>query len=132
LSEIDALNELKLAEIRDFLLQFKKIVAEGRGLDIVNRRENIETLAKLGLTMKNLREEILTLSIENYCEGPEPDRDRPGHVWVFGKQIGSEEIYIKLKIAQVGKEKIAKCISFHTASFPLYYPCLEGERKDGK
>jgi len=126
------LDELKLSEIRDFLLQFKKIVAEGRGLDIVNRRENIEALAKLGLTKKNLREEILTLSVENYCEGPEPDRNRPGDVWVFGKQIGSEEIYIKLKIAQVGKEKIAKCISFHTANFPLCYPCREGERKDGE
>ena len=76
------MDELKLAEIRGFLLQFKKIVAEGRGLDIVNRRENIEALAKLGLTKKNLREEILALSIENYCEGPEPDRDRPGDVCI--------------------------------------------------
>lgn len=126
------MDELKLSEIRSFLLQFKKIVTEGRGLDIVNRRENLEALANLGLTKKNLREEILTLSIENYCEGPEPDRDRPGNVWVFGKQLGSEEIYIKLKIAQVGKEKIAKCISFHTANFPLCYPYHEGERKDGK
>ena len=76
------MDELKLAEIRGFLLQFKKIAAEGRGLDIVNRRENIEALAKLGLTKKNLREEILALSIENYCEGPEPDRDRPGDVCI--------------------------------------------------
>jgi hypothetical protein len=130
--EIDGLDELKFAEIRSFLLQFKKIVTEGRGLDIVNRRENLEALAKLGLTKKNLREEILTLSIENYCEGPEPDRDRPGNVWVFGKQLGSEEIYIKLKIAQVGKEKIAKCISFHAANFPLCYPFRAEGRMDGK
>jgi hypothetical protein len=126
------LGELKQAEIRDFLLQFKKIMVTGRGLDIVNRRENIEALAKLGLTKGNLREEIMTLSAENYCEGPEPDRDRPGTVWVFGKQIGSEEIYIKLKIAQVGKEKIAKCLSFHAANFPLCYPFGAEERKDGK
>lgn len=126
------MDDLKLAEIRDFLLQFKKIMATGRGLDIVNRRENIEALAKLGLTKKNLKEEILTLSVEDYCEGPEPDRDRPGTIWIFGKQIGSEEIYIKLKIAQVGKEKIAKCISFHAADFPLCYPFRAEERKDGK
>jgi hypothetical protein len=130
--ENDGLDELKLAEIRDFLLEFKRIVTTGRGLDIVNRRENIEALAKLGVTKKNLRDEIMTLSVENYCEGPEPDRDRPGDIWVFGKQVGTEEIYIKLKIAQVGKEKIAKCISFHTANFPLCYPFRAEERRDGK
>ena len=126
------MDKLKLAEIRDFLLQFKKIVTTGRGFDIVNRRENIEALAKLGLTRKNLRDEIMTLSVENYCEGPEPDRDRPGDIWVFGKQVGTEEIYVKLKIAQVGKEKITKCISFHTANFPLSHPFRVEERKDGK
>jgi len=90
---------LKQAEIRDFLVEFKGIMAKGRGLNIVNRRENIDTLAKMGLTKKNLIEEIMTLSVENYCQGPEPDRDRPGAIWVFGKQIGAEEIYVKLKIA---------------------------------
>jgi hypothetical protein len=126
------LDELKRAEVRDFLLQFKKIMVTGRGLDIVNRRENLEALAKLGLTKKNLIEEIMTLSVENYCEGPEPDRDRPGNIWVFGKQVGTDEIYIKLKIAQVGKEKIAKCLSFHAANFPLCYPFRAEERKDGR
>lgn len=126
------MGEVKLAEIRDFLLQFKKIVVTGRGLDIVNRRENMDALAKLGFTKKNLREEIMTLSVENYCQGPEPDRDRPGDILVFGKQIGSEEIYIKLKIAQVGEEKIAKCLSFHAANFPLSYPFRAEERKGGK
>ncbi len=92
----------------------------------------MEALAKLGITKKNLREEIMILSVENYCEGPEPDRDRPGDIWVFGKQVGTEEIYIKLKIAQVGQEKIAKCLSFHAANFPLCYPFRSEERKDGK
>lgn len=126
------MDELKKAEIRDFLMEFKKIMVKGRGLDIVNRRENIDALAKLGLTKKNLKEEIMALSVENYCEGPEPDKDRPGYVWVFGKQIGRQEIYIKLKIAQVGKEKIAKCLSFHAAKFPLCYPYQVEERRDGK
>jgi len=126
------LDELKQAEIKDFLLEFKKIIVSGRGLDIVNRHENLEALVKLGLTKKNLKEELMTLSVENYCEGPEPDRDRLGDIWVFGKQVGTEEVYIKLKIAQVGKEKIAKCISFHTANFPMCYPFRVEERKDGK
>ena len=125
------MNDPKRSRIKDFLVEFKKIVIKGRGLDIVNRRENIDALAKIGLTKKNLVEEILTLSVEHYCQGPEPDRDRPGEIWVFGKQIGGEEIYIKLKIAKVGKEKIAKCLSFHAANFPLCYP-YRRERRDEK
>jgi len=107
-------------------------MSKGRGLDVVNRRENIDTLARMGLTKRNLKEEIMTLSVENYCQGPEPDRDKPGVIWVFGKQIGAEEIYIKLKLAQVGSEKIAKCISFHAADFPLCYPYRGEERRDEK
>jgi len=126
------LDELKKGGIRDFLMEFKKIMVKGRGLDIVNRLENIDALAKLGLTKKNLKEEIMTLSVRDYCEGPVPDRDRPGDIWVFGKQVGGEEIYIKLKIAQVGKEKIAKCLSFHAAKFRLCYPYQVEERRDGK
>ncbi len=123
---------LKQTEIRDFLVEFKGIMSKGRGLDIVNRRENIDTLSKFGLTRGNLKEEIMTLSVEDYCQGPEPDRDKPGYIWVFGKQVGAEEIYIKLKIAQVGKEKIAKCISFHPADFPLCYPYQGEERREKK
>ena len=42
-----------------------------------------------------------------------------------------KEVYIKLKIAQVGEEKIAKCLSFHTPNFPLCYPYKEELKKGG-
>ena len=116
------MGEAKKSDIKNFLIEFKKIVATGRGLDIVPRRENLDALSDLGLTKKNLKEEILALSVQDYCEGPEPDRDRPGEIWIFGKHIAGKEIYIKLKIAQVSKEKIAKCLSFHAANFPLCFP----------
>jgi len=116
------LGEAKKTGIINFLNEFKKIVVIGRGLDIVSRRENLDALSDLGLTKKNLKEEILALSVQDYCEGPEPDRDRPGEIWIFGKHIAGKDIYIKLKIAQVGKERIAKCISFHAATFPLCFP----------
>jgi len=130
--ENDGLEELKKAEIRKFLMEFKKIMVTGRGLDIVNRLENMDALVQLGLTKKNLKEEVMTLSVENYCEGPVPNRDRHGDVWIFGKQIAGKEIYIKLKIAHVGKFKIAKCLSFHASNFPLCYPYRTEERKDEK
>lgn len=117
------MNEEKKEIIRRFLTEFKKIVTTGRGLDVVPRRQNIEALAELGLTKKNRRDEIMTLSVSDYCEGPEADRDKPGDIWVFGKRINEKEAYIKLKIAHVGKERIAKCLSFHVATYPLCFPC---------
>jgi hypothetical protein len=121
------LDDLK-KDIRKFLKEFKEIVVN-RGLDIIHRQENRDALAELGLTKKNCIDEILTLSVEDYCKGPEPDKDMPGTVWIFGKQIGDASVYIKLKIAQASDEKIAKCISFHPAKFPLCYPCKERGEK---
>lgn len=116
------MDEVKKATIRNFLKNFKEIMVSGRGLDIIPRRETMEALAELGLTRNNLKEEIMTLSVEDYCTGPEPDRDRPGDIWIFGKQISGREIYVKLKIAPVGEERIAKCLSFHPAAYPLCFP----------
>jgi len=116
-----------------FLKEFKEIVTKGRGLDIVDRQDNINSLLKLGLTKKHCKEEIISLSVEDYYKGPKPDKDRGGTVWEFGKKINEDEIYIKLKIYEVNSEKFAKCISFHKANLPLSFP-LKGknEKKEGE
>jgi len=116
------LDEAKKEAIRRFLREFKHIVTSGRGIDIVDRVKNTQALARLGLTKKNCREEILSLSLEDYCGGPKRDKDRPGEVWEFGKLVEGKEVYIKLKIARVGRVKLAKCISFHEAEWGLWFP----------
>jgi len=126
------LDEAKRGQIVNFLKEFKKIATEGRGIDFISRRKNLDSLVKLGLTKRNCKEEILSLSVAEYCGGPEPDKDRPGEIWEFGKLIGNREVYIKLKIAQVGKEKIAKCLSFHVAEYPLSFPFREDSEKGGE
>jgi len=88
----------------------------------VNRLDHQRSLAGLGLTREACKIEILGLSVTDYCKGPQPDKDRPGDIWVFGREIEGREIYIKLKMAKVGSHKIAKCISFHAAERPLCYP----------
>ena len=113
---------MSIEDIWDFLLEFKMAATGGSGVDIVPRNETREILGLLGLTKLDLELLLLNLSIVNFCNGPEPDRDRPGEIWMFGIQIQGHEVYIKLKVAQVGKQKIAKCISFHIAHYPLKYP----------
>ena len=109
-------------EIRQFLLEFKNIVTSGSGVELVPRRNIRPTLIELGLTKNNIEEILLSLSVTDYCKGPEADRDRIGELWFFGKVIQDKEIYIKLKIADVGGIKIAKCISFHIAEYPMSFP----------
>jgi len=124
------LDEQKVTQIRSFLKEFKRIASGGRGIYLVPREESLKTLADLGLTKKNFKEIIMSLSVLEYCEGPKRDLDRPGEVWIFGKQIGWKEIYIKLKVAQGSGKRIAKCISFHPAAFTLCFPFRPNERRD--
>ncbi len=49
---------------------------------------------------------------------------------IFGRVIEGREIYIKLKLAKVGKESIAKCLSFHAANFPLCFPLQDNKGGD--
>ncbi len=115
------LRSLEQELIRRFLTEFKRIVTSERGLDLIDRPKNLRTLSRLGLTEHNLKDELLALSVTDYCSGPDEDRDKRGEIWVFGRTIGEAEIYIKLKIADVEGESVAKCMSFHEAEFPLCY-----------
>lgn len=115
--------------VRDFLLEFKK-TAMLRGIDLVPRNDTLITLSHLGLTKKNAKDCILALSVENYSKGPIPDdKGREGDLWEFGCVVKGQEIYVKLKVANVGSEKIAKCISFHIPVYPINYPLNGSEMK---
>ncbi len=80
-----------------FLKSFKDLMTNGkRPLDFVPRAENNQTIIDLGLTTKNVEDEILGLTMLDYCSGPEKDHSRPGVIWEFGKRIQGCEVYIKL------------------------------------
>jgi hypothetical protein len=109
-------------QVAIFLKEFKRVATEGGGLYIIKREKNRDALIALGFTNNNRKEVLLSLSANDYCAGPKKDKDREGYIWEFGKTIDGNEIYIKLKVADVGNLKIAKCISFHKAEFDLCYP----------
>ena len=112
-----------------FLNNFKELAATGRGIDIIPRRKNLDSLSRLGITLKICKEEILSLAVKNYLDGPKPDEDRPGEIWEFGKRVFGKEVFIILKIAQAGNAIITKCLSFHEAEFPLRLPFQEEGEK---
>ena len=115
------MSQVRRAFVRSFLIEFKKIVSSHR-VYIIQRRVNKEALTELGLTRENVKDEILSLSVADYCSGPEADKDRPGDIWVFGINIDEKEVYLKLKIVEKDEIKIATCISIHPALYPLSFP----------
>lgn len=106
----------KKTEVNAFLTEFKN-KASKTGIVLIRRDKN--ELAKLGLTKLEFDKEVLSLTYKNYCRGPEPDKDFPGEIWIFGKNIDYDEYYVKLKIS---KKKCAVCISFHPAEHSIHYP----------
>ena len=114
------LEKDKERQVQTFLREFKDLVTNG-GLYVIPRDKNQEGLIDLGLTKKLRAYEILSLSLSDYCEGPCPDENKPGNVWIFGKEVEDHEVYIKLKIVY-SKPNQAICLSFHKAAHPLSYP----------
>jgi len=108
------------ASVKLFLQELKQVIKIWP-IFFVNRPQNsVQDLADLNITANSRRDIIAQLDIEDYCLGPEPETQYNGReLWVFGKIIKNQEIYIKLTIIKdTGK---AICISFHKAVHPMAF-----------
>lgn len=115
-------------KVRDFLQMVKETITNpvaDQGWVFVPRKENTECILQLGFKYPDIQETLLGLSVEDYCEGPYQDRDQKGELWIFGKVIESNVVYIKLKLASFGPLRIVRVISFHFAEHILEYPFEE-------
>lgn len=113
-------------EVKIFLLKAKKLISADKYDFFDKREENMKTLAALGYKTYHMKQEILSLTPQNYYRGPteDYDKDKPKgeYIWEFGKIIQGREIYIKLKIRKnKGCDEIA-CMSFHDAKFEMTFP----------
>ena len=117
------------AQVERFLRRVRNVARDRRHFDLIPRASTNKLLIALGLNTESVRQEILGIEVEDYSSGPEADRDRPGEVWVFGRQVESLEVYIKLKLVKdpVTDQEYLKCLSFHEAEYRLRYP-LRGHR----
>ncbi|BAE86296.1 type II toxin-antitoxin system MqsR family toxin [Desulfitobacterium hafniense] len=111
-------------EVVQFLKEVKKLIGEGKW-DFIPRKKNLKGLAELGLTIPLAKREILSLALKHYDRGPLEDKDRPGQIWEFIKNIEMQEAYIKLKINQQG----CVCISFHPSNGPKTLPFAQDKEE---
>jgi len=108
-------------EVERFLAEFKIKMNQWGLIFRDDRGKNRQTLADLDLTVSRCKEILNDLKVEDYCEGPVPDTlHKQVPLWVFGKMIKREEIYIKITLGRFSKEAV--CISFHIASARMHYP----------
>lgn len=107
--------------VKSFLQELKQLI-KTLGIIFSNRPKNsIQHLAELSITAKMREEIILNLAIEDYSEGPVEETQQGGtEMWVFGKAIKGQQIYIKLTISKNTDRPI--CISFHKAEFHMKFP----------
>jgi len=105
-------------------LHLMKMAAAARFV-FVRRRENLETLAQLGITRQHAEDLVLGLTPTDYSNGPAPDHNNLGlEMWVFGLRIGGSEVYVKIQVIADPPERCV-CISFHESERPMYYPFRE-------
>jgi hypothetical protein len=105
-------------EVKKFIVDIK-IAILSKNIIFVSRKDK----TKITFSKKMVIEELNRLTYENYHKGPEGDRNfSQGEVWVFGKEINSEQIYIKLKLQSKRGLSFIKIISFHPATYDMVLP----------
>ncbi len=123
---VDSIDETSKAVLR-FLEDYRSLIKDRKPY-FSPREKNWKVLTDLGLTLTDQWKLIQELTVEDYISGPEPDRIRRGDVWVFGVNLQTVELYIKLQISEytpLDTNKLIRqpiCISFHAAEYPLCYP----------
>jgi hypothetical protein len=86
-----------------------------------DRSKNAQTLLELELRPNDRKAVLEQLAPKDYSEGPLKDSLNSGpDMWVFGKTIKKQEVYIKITMGAVGRGVI--CISFHLAEHKMSYP----------
>ncbi len=109
-------------EIEEFLWEFFDL---WRGNYISGKNDqNKDALNELGIKAKHREEETRNLGVINYVKGPVPDDSGyEGDVWVFGKEVEEQMVYIKLKIYTT-KSGVKGCkgMSFHPPKWELKFP----------
>lgn len=119
--EIDLKQMATKEQIEDFLKRLKEKI---KVFDIIfrdDRGKNLQTLATLEITPVYRKQVVLSIEPKDYVEGPIVDTlNKMGEMWVFGKNVKGQEVYIKITLGQPNSSTI--CISFHIAEHPLNHP----------
>ena len=108
-------------QVEAFLKRLKEKI---KVFDIIfrdDRGKNLQTLATLEINTTIRKQVIMYIEPEDYVDGPIVDTlNKVGEMWVFGKNVKGQEVYIKITLGLPNSSTI--CISFHIAEHKMNYP----------
>lgn len=108
-------------EVQSFLQDFKVKLGIWGVIFRDERNKNAQALLNLDISPAAREKTLKELQVMDYCEGPKQENLYGGSdMWVFGKTINKQEVYIKITLGFAGRQVI--CISFHVAEHPMKYP----------
>ncbi len=108
-------------EVTIFLKDFKTKMGIWDVLFRDERGKNSQALANLELRPNERKAILERLTAKDYSQGPLQEILYGGSdMWVFGKTIKKQEVYIKITLGAMGASVI--CISFHLAEHKMPYP----------
>lgn len=109
-------------DVEQFLSEFHQKLKITDAIRYINERgKNTQTMFDLELTQSDQRKIIERLTVQDYSGCPEGISMHGGtKMWVFGKIVKTQEVYIKITIGDFNKPVV--CISFHLADYPMTYP----------
>lgn len=109
------------ASVTAFLKDFKEKMKFWDVLFRDERGKNAQALVDLELRPVERKSILEKLEIRDYSEGPLAEKLYGGTaMWVFGKTVKKQEVYIKVSMGAMGTSVI--CISFHLADHKMNYP----------
>jgi len=112
---------VKEDEVKRFLDDFKVKLKTWGIIYRDDRGKNTQTLLDLEIRPVDRTMVLKSLKTEDYSEGPIDDVYYGGSpLWVFGKEIKQNEVYIKITLGNENNKTI--CISFHIAEYSMKYP----------
>lgn len=103
------------------LVRIKIILEDPGKLRVASdRKKNMDTLARLGITPAGCITYINSLTYRNYLSGPMDDRDTDEEncIWEFGTRINAIDVYIKIKHIE---DDDLLVLSFHEADKPFVF-----------
>ena len=108
-------------EVDVFLKDFKTKMGIWDVLFRDDRGKNAQALAALELRPNERKAVLESLTAKDYSQGPIEEKLYGGSdMWVFGKTIKKQEVYIKITLGAMGASVIF--ISFHLAEHKMHYP----------
>lgn len=108
-------------QVEEFLRDLKQKIKIWGILYRDDRGKNAQTIADLELRPVDRDNIIENLKVDDYCQGPLDEKLYGGEdMWVFGKEVKKNEVYIKITIGFPSSSVI--CISFHISEYSLNYP----------